>query len=229
VRGKPASPVLRGRGRSNALPLPDRLSHDPLGTSARFGDLNLVSRAGLVPVMSLAERAGLFVLVRDHVRVGGPRGANAGPRSVPGRGRRRRGRTVSMTWTCRATARWASCSPACGRRPLWDPSCDRSQGQRAAARQGEPAADVHRLHSTQRRVYGHVNQGAAFGHTKIQGKRVLVRGLKRAGRHGDHPACGGADHLPSTDRAGASWARAKLVLAASSMPGGANARRRASD
>ena len=31
--------------------------------------------------------------------------------------------------------------------------------------------------STQRRVYGHAKQGAAFGHTKIQGKMVLVRGL----------------------------------------------------
>ena len=29
----------------------------------------------------------------------------------------------------------------------------------------------------QRRVYGHKKQGAAFGHTKIQGKTVLVRGL----------------------------------------------------
>jgi len=29
----------------------------------------------------------------------------------------------------------------------------------------------------QRRVYGHAKQGAAFGHTKIQGKSLLVRGL----------------------------------------------------
>jgi hypothetical protein len=29
----------------------------------------------------------------------------------------------------------------------------------------------------QRRVYGHAKQGAAFGHTKISGKTVLVRGL----------------------------------------------------
>jgi hypothetical protein len=36
-----------------------RLCHDPLKTSASFDDPNLVSRAGLVPVMSLAERAGL--------------------------------------------------------------------------------------------------------------------------------------------------------------------------
>ena len=30
---------------------------------------------------------------------------------------------------------------------------------------------------TQKRVYGHAKQGAAFGHTKIQGKSLLVRGL----------------------------------------------------
>jgi hypothetical protein len=47
------------------------LSHDPLKTSASFDDPNLVSRAGLVPVMSLAERAGLFALAREHVRVPG--------------------------------------------------------------------------------------------------------------------------------------------------------------
>ena len=33
------------------------------------------------------------------------------------------------------------------------------------------------IDSTQRRVYGHKKEGAAFGHAKIQGKTVLVRGL----------------------------------------------------
>ncbi len=33
------------------------------------------------------------------------------------------------------------------------------------------------IDSQQKRVYGHNKQGAAFGHTKIQGKSVLVRGL----------------------------------------------------
>jgi hypothetical protein len=33
------------------------------------------------------------------------------------------------------------------------------------------------IDSTQKRVYGHAKQGAAFGHTKIQGKSLLVRGL----------------------------------------------------
>src|ERR1700757_1621425 len=46
-----------------------RLSHDPLKISASFDDPNLVSRGGLVPVMALAERAGLEALVRRHVTI----------------------------------------------------------------------------------------------------------------------------------------------------------------
>ena len=33
------------------------------------------------------------------------------------------------------------------------------------------------IDATQKRIYGHAKQGAGFGHTKIQGKTVLVRGL----------------------------------------------------
>jgi hypothetical protein len=33
------------------------------------------------------------------------------------------------------------------------------------------------IDSMQKRVYGHAKQGAKFGHTKIQGKPMLVRGL----------------------------------------------------
>jgi hypothetical protein len=45
------------------------LSHDPLRISASFDDPDLVSRGGLVPVMALAERAGLQALVRRHVAI----------------------------------------------------------------------------------------------------------------------------------------------------------------
>jgi len=38
------------------------------GISAVFDDPNLVSCAGLVPVASLAQRAGLNRLIREHVR-----------------------------------------------------------------------------------------------------------------------------------------------------------------
>jgi hypothetical protein len=45
-----------------------------------------------------------------------------------------------------------------------------------------PGADVLAfldMDSAQERVYGHAKQGAAFGHTKIQGKTLLVRPLRR--------------------------------------------------
>src|SRR5215469_17157133 len=46
-----------------------QLSHDPLRITATFDDPDLVSRGGLVPVMALAERAGLQALVRLHVTI----------------------------------------------------------------------------------------------------------------------------------------------------------------
>jgi hypothetical protein len=54
-----------------------RLSHSLTRTSAVFDDPNLVSHGGLVPVMALAERAGLPELLAEHVRPGGECGVNA--------------------------------------------------------------------------------------------------------------------------------------------------------
>src|SRR6266480_7426330 len=54
-----------------------RLSHSPARTRAAFDDPNLVSRAGLVPLLALAERAGLHGLVRRHVTIASPGGVNA--------------------------------------------------------------------------------------------------------------------------------------------------------
>jgi hypothetical protein len=54
-----------------------RLSHGLAKTHARFDDPDLVSRAGLVPVMALAQRAGLGDLVAEHVRIGRRCGVNA--------------------------------------------------------------------------------------------------------------------------------------------------------
>src|SRR5438045_9446288 len=71
---------------------------------ASFDDPNLVSQAGLVPVMALAQRAGLADLVAEHVRPGGECGVNphlkvtwlvagmaAGADSIEDRGRPRHG------------------------------------------------------------------------------------------------------------------------------------------
>ena len=54
-----------------------RLLHSLAKTHASFDDPNLVSHAGLVPVMALAGRAGLADLVAEHVRPGGDCGVNA--------------------------------------------------------------------------------------------------------------------------------------------------------
>jgi hypothetical protein len=54
-----------------------RLLHGVARTHASFDDPNLVSHSGLVPVMALAQRAGLADLVAEHVRPGGECGVNA--------------------------------------------------------------------------------------------------------------------------------------------------------
>jgi hypothetical protein len=81
-----------------------RLSHDPAKTHASFDDPDLVSRAGLVPVMALAQRCGLADLAGEHVTIASPAGVNpylkipCWSRAWPP------GRTTSMTWTSCGTA-----------------------------------------------------------------------------------------------------------------------------
>jgi hypothetical protein len=53
------------------------LSHTLARTSAVFDDPNLVSHGGLVPVVALAERAGLPELLAEPVQPGGGCGVNA--------------------------------------------------------------------------------------------------------------------------------------------------------
>ena len=55
-----------------------RLSHTLHAGSAVFDDPNLVSAAGLVPVLRLADRAGLRTLAQQHLCVPTDKGANAG-------------------------------------------------------------------------------------------------------------------------------------------------------
>src|SRR6476661_3264824 len=55
-----------------------QLSHTPGATAAVFDDPNLVSSAGLVPVLALAESADLRGLADAHLSVPTDKGANAG-------------------------------------------------------------------------------------------------------------------------------------------------------
>jgi len=52
--------------------------HTPRATSAVFDDPNLVSSAGLVPIVALARSAGLQELSQQHLSVPTDKGANAG-------------------------------------------------------------------------------------------------------------------------------------------------------
>lgn len=55
-----------------------QVSHTPAAVSASFDDPNLVSTSGLVPVMRLAQNAGLGQLAQQWLSVPSDKGANAG-------------------------------------------------------------------------------------------------------------------------------------------------------
>jgi hypothetical protein len=172
-----------------------RLLHGLAKTCATFDDPNLVSRAGLVPVMALAQRAGLGSLVAEHVRVGHRCGVNAhlkvpclaagmiaGADSIDDMDLLRHGAMPAVFGGIRAPSTLGSFLRAF----TWGNVLQLEQVSRLLladlARRAPllPGSDVLAfidIDSMQKRVYGHKKHGAAFGHTKIQGKGLLVRGL----------------------------------------------------
>jgi Transposase DDE domain group 1 len=164
-----------------------------------FDDENLVSYAGLVPVMGLAERAGLSELIASRVAINVTRVRSAGVNPA--------GKLTSII-----------AGMAVGADSIDDLDATRSGGMPglfaevyAPASLGQflrefthghslQLASVGRAHlvnlvertgllpgiqtqafididSLLRPVYGHAKQGASFGHTKIAGRQVLRRGL----------------------------------------------------
>lgn len=176
-----------------------QVSHSFTPESAVFDDDNLVSCAGLVPVMTLAAQTGLTEMLADKVHIAETRiksgAANPAPKL--------------------ATLIAGMCG---GADSIDDADVVRSGGMKALfggvyapstigtllrefsfghARQLEsvlrhhlaalcdrvdllPGADQRAfidIDSLLRPVYGHVKQGASYGHTKIAGKQVLRKGL----------------------------------------------------
>jgi Transposase DDE domain group 1 len=172
-----------------------RLLHSLARTRASFDDPNLVSHAGLVPVMALAERAGLGGLIAEHARPGGGCGVNAhlkvpclvagmaaGADSIDDMDLLRHGAMTRLFGGIRAPSTlgshlrsytWGNVSQLekAGREFLVNLA-----GQ-APLLPGAGTLAFIDIDSMQKRVYGHQKQGARFGHTKIQGKSLLVRGL----------------------------------------------------
>lgn len=55
-----------------------QLLHNPAAMSASFDDPNLISTAGLVPTLALADKADLSTLAQDRLSIAGDKGANPG-------------------------------------------------------------------------------------------------------------------------------------------------------
>lgn len=163
-----------------------------------FDDKNLVSCAGLVPVMGLAEQTGLSELILDKVRLRAARVASAGANPAG-----------KLTSIIAGMAADADC--------IEDLQVIRSGGMArlfggvyAPATLGQFLGEFTHGHTLQlasvlrahlvnlvertdvlpgieqrafididllRAVFGHHKQGASYGHTKIAGKQVLRKGL----------------------------------------------------
>ena len=172
-----------------------RLLHVPGRTHASFDDPNLVSRAGLVPVVALAERCGLADLAAEHVRIAVKCGVNAhlktgclvagmaaGADSIDDMDVLRHGAMGELFGGVRAPSTLGSFL----RSFTWGNVLQLQKvhreflaelSRRAPLLPGSDVLAFLDMDSAQERVYGHAKQGAAFGHTKIAGKTLLVRGL----------------------------------------------------
>jgi len=172
-----------------------QLLHTLSKTRAAFDDPNLVSHAGLVPLAALAERAGLRDLAAAHVRPGGDRGANAGLKvaclaagmaagadSIDDMDLLRHGAMETLFGGVRAPSTLGSFL----RSFTWGNVSQLNKAHReflanltreAPLLPGAGTLAFIDIDSTQKRVFGYDKQGARFGHTKIQGKSLLVKGL----------------------------------------------------
>jgi hypothetical protein len=172
-----------------------RLLHDLAKTHASFDDPNLVSRAGLVPLMALAARCGLAELAAEHVRVGRQGGVNAdlkvsclvagmaaGADCLDDMDVLRHGamgwlfggvRAPSTLGTFLRSFTWGNARQleAVHRRFLAE------LARAAPLLPGKDVVAFVDIDSWQKRVFGYRKHGAAFGYTKISGKSLLVRGL----------------------------------------------------
>jgi hypothetical protein len=179
--------------------LPVQVSHRFSVDSAVFDDDHLVSCAGLVPVMALAERTGLSDLLAQRVHIAAPRIKSGSANPAP-----------KLATLIAGMCAGADCIEdvdvlrSGGMKTLFDavyaPSTIGTLLREFTfghARQLEavlaghlarlcervdlfPGADVRAfvdIDSLLRPVYGHAKQGASYGHTKIAGRQVLRKGL----------------------------------------------------
>ncbi len=172
-----------------------RLLHSAKDTSVQFDDPNLVSCAGLVPVMRLAQDCDLTGLVAEHLKVTAAVGANAhlkvpgivagmlaGADSIDDLDVLRHGGMNKLFGGVRAPStlgsflrgfNWGNV------RQLEVVSRRLLVGLAAVTPVlfDAPVMAHLDIDSAQRRVYGHLKQGAGFGAAKVGGYTLRLRGL----------------------------------------------------
>jgi hypothetical protein len=172
-----------------------RLFHGHRGVDVVFDEPNLVSCAGLIPVMRLAEQVDLAGLVDRRVRPDLSTGANpggkamavvagmaAGADSIDDLDLLRHGGMSNVFASVYAPSTLGSFL----RFFTWGHALQLEAAARdllaGLARRTPLLPDAGRLayvdvDSLLRRVHGHAKQGAAFGHAKVGGYNVRLRGL----------------------------------------------------
>src|SRR5450759_4851846 len=160
--------------------------------STGFDDPNLVSCAGLIPVMALAERAGLHDLARAHVRVPGSAGSNAdvkvtvlvagmvaGADSIDAMDLLRHGGMGRVLTAGRAPSTLGTFLRAFtfGHVRQLDAVASRvlvNLAARAPLLAGADQVAYLDIDDTIKATFGHKKQGAGYGYTKVKGLNALL-------------------------------------------------------
>jgi hypothetical protein len=168
-----------------------QLSHTPAAVSAVFDEPNLVSAAGLVPVLALAGTAGLQQLAQTHLSVPTDKGANAGAKvaalvagmvagadSIDDMGLLRHGGMRRVFGGCYAPSTLGSFLRTFrfGHVRQLDAVAARLLAElstRAPLLPGTEGVLVD-LDDTVIEVHGHAKQGVAFGYSKVRGLNALL-------------------------------------------------------
>ena len=181
-----------------------KLSHTLPATSAVFDDPNLVSAAGLVPVLALADRAGLRRLADEHLSVPGDKGANAGLKvaslvagmvagadSIDDMALLRHGGMGRVFARAYAPSTLGSFlrSFTFGHVRQLDALASRfltrlaAQGERAAQVVGDGTGGrvLVDIDDTIIQVHGHAKQGAGFGYSGVRGLNALLATVTTSG------------------------------------------------
>jgi hypothetical protein len=178
---------------------PVRVAHTFTPESAVFDEANLVSCAGLVPVMTLAEQTGLIELLDSKIHITEPKiasgsanpapklatviaGMCAGADSIDDLDVVRSGgmKTLFAAVYAPSTLGTLLREFTFGHARQLDSVLGEHLGalcERVDLLAGADRRVLIDIDSLLRPVYGHAKQGASYGHTKIAGRQVLRKGL----------------------------------------------------